>query len=82
MFSHFGPRWLLLWILYLIVKVMCWQTRLFLTEIGAPALVGNLAPIVVTAFLETQLERVDHPLSPEEPLESEQLERYLVSCSS
>eukprot|EP01127_Copromyxa_protea_P020943 TRINITY_DN7077_c0_g1_i1.p1 TRINITY_DN7077_c0_g1~~TRINITY_DN7077_c0_g1_i1.p1 ORF type:complete len:1109 (-),score=152.84 TRINITY_DN7077_c0_g1_i1:102-3401(-) len=49
---------------------------------GTQNLVENLAPMVVTTFLETVLERVDNPLSPEEPLESEQLESIMDEIES
>lgn len=38
-------------------------------------MIDTYGPIVVTTFLDSVLDRVDNPLSPEEPLESEQLER-------
>lgn len=38
-------------------------------------MVDSYGSAVVQAFLENALDRVDHPLSPEEALESEQLER-------
>jgi hypothetical protein len=42
--------------------------------------ISNIAGTVISTFVDIQLSRVENPVSNEDGLVSEQLDRYIVSC--